>query len=83
MLLTLAAYLPALRAGFVWDDDYHVRANSLLLGVALKAQGRLEEATAQFAEALRLEPGHAQARKNFLTMLSLQGKRNESVRHGP
>lgn len=27
---TLAAYEPALRAGFVWDDDYYVTANPLL-----------------------------------------------------
>jgi tetratricopeptide (TPR) repeat protein len=26
-LLTLLAYLPALRAGFVWDDDHHFSAN--------------------------------------------------------
>ncbi len=29
-LLTLIAYLPALRGGFVWDDDLHVTANATL-----------------------------------------------------
>ena len=28
--LTLAAYVPALRAGFVWDDNYHVTENPTL-----------------------------------------------------
>ena len=28
--LTLLAYLPALRAGFVWDDDLHVTQNEVL-----------------------------------------------------
>jgi Flp pilus assembly protein TadD len=36
-----------------------------LLGVALASQGRLDEARAQFAEALRLDPSHAQARANW------------------
>jgi protein O-mannosyl-transferase len=31
---TLAAYAPALRAGFVWDDDYHVTRNPALLDAA-------------------------------------------------
>ncbi len=30
VLLTIAAYLPALRAGFVWDDDMHVTGNATL-----------------------------------------------------
>src|ERR1043166_3009425 len=28
--LTLAAYLPALHAGFIWDDDSYVTANATL-----------------------------------------------------
>jgi tetratricopeptide (TPR) repeat protein len=28
--LTLLAYLPAMRAGFIWDDDYYVSENTLL-----------------------------------------------------
>ena len=30
MLATLAAYLPAFHAGFIWDDDMYVTANPLL-----------------------------------------------------
>ena len=30
LLLTLCAYLPALRAGYIWDDDFHVTENHLL-----------------------------------------------------
>ncbi len=29
-LITLVSYLPALRAGFIWDDDYHVAENQTL-----------------------------------------------------
>ncbi len=32
-LLTVTAYLPALRAGFVWDDDFYVTENSTLRSV--------------------------------------------------
>jgi protein O-mannosyl-transferase len=32
-LLTVAAYFPALRAGFVWDDDFYVTENSTLRSV--------------------------------------------------
>src|SRR5215212_267230 len=27
LVLTLAAYAPALRAGYIWDDDYYVTRN--------------------------------------------------------
>jgi tetratricopeptide (TPR) repeat protein len=30
ILLTFAAYLPAIRGGFIWDDDQHVTENPLL-----------------------------------------------------
>ncbi|MBV8781062.1 MAG: O-GlcNAc transferase, partial [Phycisphaerae bacterium] len=30
LALTLIAYLPLTHAGFIWDDDHHVYANSLL-----------------------------------------------------
>lgn len=32
-LLAIAAYLPALQAGFVWDDDFHVTGNALLRSI--------------------------------------------------
>ncbi|MBZ5637491.1 MAG: tetratricopeptide repeat protein [Acidobacteriia bacterium] len=31
LAVALVAYLPALRAGFVWDDDYHVTRNAALV----------------------------------------------------
>jgi hypothetical protein len=30
LLVTFVAYLPALRNGFVWDDDFHVTSNQTL-----------------------------------------------------
>lgn len=30
ILLTLLAYVPAMRSGFIWDDDHHVTQNRLL-----------------------------------------------------
>ena len=34
MLLTVMAYLPALRAGFIWDDDDHFTKNPAMLSTA-------------------------------------------------
>ncbi len=31
-MITLAAYLPALRGGFIWDDDFHVTSNPCVVG---------------------------------------------------
>ena len=30
VLLTTVAYLPAMRGGFIWDDDFHVTNNPWL-----------------------------------------------------
>jgi hypothetical protein len=32
LVLTLAAYLPALQCGFIWDDDDYVNQNMTLRG---------------------------------------------------
>ena len=32
MLLTVLAYLPALHAGFIWDDDLHLTENPCIVG---------------------------------------------------
>src|SRR6266404_1284224 len=32
VLLTVAAYLPALKAGFIWDDDSHLTQNPCIIG---------------------------------------------------
>jgi len=34
LLLTLLAYAPALRAGYIWDDDFHVTENAALTTVS-------------------------------------------------
>ena len=31
-MITLAAYLPALRGGFIWDDDFHLTSNACVVG---------------------------------------------------
>lgn len=36
VLITLAAYVPAMRAGWIWDDDYHVTKN-----ISLRSLGGL------------------------------------------
>lgn len=51
------------------------------LGVALAAEGRLEEATARYHEALRLKPDYAAARVNLGTVLQAQGKLQEAIDH--
>ena len=49
-----------------------------LLGVALASQQQLEPARAAFADALRLQPQHAEARRNLgLAEQRLQGKARE------
>ena len=39
------------------------------LGASLGLQGKLDEAIAEFREALRVDPGHARARENLRTAL--------------
>ena len=51
------------------------------LGVALAAEGRFEEATARYHEALRLKPDYAAARVNLGTVLQAQGKLQEAIDH--
>jgi tetratricopeptide (TPR) repeat protein len=51
------------------------------LGVELDEKGRLEEAAAQYAEALRFAPHHAGARNNLGAILFRQGKIDEAIAH--
>jgi len=51
------------------------------LGVALAAEGRFEEATARYHEALRLKPDYAAARVNLGTVLQAQGNLQEAIDH--
>ena len=48
-------------------------------GVALLAQGRLEEAMAAFREAIRVKPDHANAHNNLGVALIKQGRWQEAM----
>jgi tetratricopeptide (TPR) repeat protein len=49
------------------------------LGLALGAQGKHDEAAAEFREAIRLNPDHARAHLNLGNDLNVQGKRHEAA----
>ena len=49
------------------------------LGVALRDQGKLEEAVAEFRTAIRLNPDYAEAHYNLGFALHSQGKLEEAV----
>ena len=51
------------------------------LGLALAAQGKLDQAIAQYAEALRLKPDLAGAHNNLGLALAAQGKLDEAIGH--
>jgi len=56
------------------EPDFHSN-----LGIALAAQGKLDEAIAAFREALRLNPDRALAHSNLGIALALQGKLGEAI----
>ena len=49
------------------------------LGNALAGQGKLDEAIAEYREAIRLKPDYALAHNNLGLILGLQGKLDESI----
>jgi len=49
------------------------------LGVALKGQGKIEQAIGEYREAIRLEPGLALAHRNLGNTLLDQGKTDEAI----
>ena len=49
------------------------------LGIALSDQGKLDEAIAEYREALRLKPDYAEAHNNLGIALSDQGKLDEAI----
>jgi tetratricopeptide (TPR) repeat protein len=51
------------------------------LGVVLSRQGKLAEAAAHYAEALRISPGYAGSHNNLGLLLSRQGKFAEATAH--
>ena len=48
---------------------------------SLAGQGKTQEATAHCAEALRINPGYAEAHKNLGITLARQGKTQEAIAH--
>jgi len=59
--------------------DYAEACNNL--GTILGSQGRLDEAIAEFREALRLNPNMAQAHLNLGNVLSDRGQVDEAIAH--
>ena len=49
------------------------------LGVALQQRGKRDEAIVEFRTALRLEPRHAEARRNFADSLREKGRLDEAI----
>ncbi len=52
-----------------------------ILGIALADRGRIDEAIAEFREALRLDPGSAQTHWHLGAALAYRGARDEAVDH--
>ena len=51
------------------------------LGLVLARQGRLEEATTHYYEALRIKPDFAEAHNNLGLRLAKQGRLEEAIKH--
>lgn len=62
----------------VTDNNYTTHSN---LGVALQAQGRLDDAIGHFRKALLYNPGYFNAHYNLANALKAQGKLDEAIRH--
>ena len=69
----IAAYWEAIRLA---PNDGWARNN---LGLALRAQGRDEEAFTEWREAVRVAPGHAYARNNYGTALYQRGEMDAAI----
>jgi hypothetical protein len=53
----------------------------LTMGVTLAMRGQLDRAIELFREALRIQPGMAEAHENLARALAQQGKRDEAIHH--
>ena len=65
-------------SGRLFDSNRYPEAHNNF-GVALKEQGRLEEALASLRDALRLKPDYADANSNYGVALLEQGRLQEAV----
>lgn len=67
----------------LWQRALAVGGNSTVaqnnLGVALQKSGRLDEAAAHFAEAVRLEPRHERGHRNLGNVRFAQGRLPEAI----
>lgn len=66
------------RAIKVTSNNYVAHNN---LGIALKGQGRLDEAIEQYSEALLIKPDHARAHNNLGIALQEKGKTDDAIEH--
>ncbi len=62
----------------VTGDNYLAYNN---LGAALALEGRIDEAVANYEEALRIHPGYANAHQNLGTELAKQGQSARAIEH--
>jgi len=70
---------------FLFKHAVNVTANNYLaqikLGVVARGQGRLQEATDHYLEALRVKPNYVDGHINLGNVLALQGKIDEAIKH--
>jgi len=69
----------------LWRDTLTKNPNAWIahnnLGTVLEKTGRTQEAIAQYEQAVRLEPGYAEAQYNLGTLLGEAGRLTEAVEH--
>jgi tetratricopeptide (TPR) repeat protein len=69
----------------MWSDTVAKRPDNarahVNLGIAIKGQGKLSEAIAQYNEALRVNPDYAEAHNNLGNALAIQGNLGKAIDH--
>src|SRR4029078_7927188 len=64
------------RAGEVWGSLAGFRSS---LGYALQSEGKIDEAIAEYREALRLDPQHMPAIVDLAAALTTEGQLDEAI----